>query len=147
MSSFQNICIDITQEYNQERSTVIVGNAPLKKESDSVSESPDGSSETQWKLIQQQSLSHSKLTFSVSFEVGITHTKNNYNTQTWTPAMPWKFWFSPSQPGFHAHTERNAEKKHPLLTDSSRAKRRQPCSYSTKNLRCHFCEKKLGISG
>lgn len=75
MSSFQNICIDITQEYNQVRSTVIVGNAPLKKESDSVSESPDGSSETQWKLIQQQSLSHSKLTFSVSFEVGITHTK------------------------------------------------------------------------
>lgn len=47
MSSFQNICIDITQEYNQVRSTVIVGNAPLKKESDSVSESPDGSSETQ----------------------------------------------------------------------------------------------------
>lgn len=24
------------------------------------------------------------------------------------------------------------------LTDSSKAKRRQPCSYSTKNLRCHF---------
>lgn len=55
MSSFQNICIDITQEYNQVRSTVIVGNAPLKKGSDSVSESPDGLSETQCKPIHQQS--------------------------------------------------------------------------------------------
>ena len=31
-----------------------------------------------------------------------------------------------------------------LLTDSSRAKRRQPCSYSTKNLLCHFYQGKQG---